>query len=62
MFNGSSRELPERIGFLLVPQFSMMAFFSAVEPLRVANRLSGQELYSWHIFSADGSRSRRPTA
>ena len=32
----------------------MMAFFSAVEPLRVANRLSGRELYSWHIFSADG--------
>ncbi len=54
MFSGSSRELPERIGFLLVPQFSMMAFFSAVEPLRVASRQSGQELYSWHIFSADG--------
>ncbi len=54
MFSGSSRELPERIGFLLVPQFSMMAFFSAVEPLRVASRTSGQELYSWHIFSADG--------
>jgi transcriptional regulator GlxA family with amidase domain len=54
MFSGSSRETPERIGFLLVPEFSMMAFFSAVEPLRVANRLSGQHLYSWHIFSCDG--------
>ncbi len=54
MFTGSNREMPERIGFLLVPEFSMMAFFSAVEPLRVANRLSGQNLYSWHIFSHDG--------
>jgi transcriptional regulator GlxA family with amidase domain len=47
-------EPPERIGFLLVPRFSMIAFFSAVEPLRIANRLSGKELYSWHIFSLDG--------
>lgn len=45
---------PERIGFLLIPQFSMMTLFGAVEPLRVANRLSGRELYSWHIFSVDG--------
>ena len=45
---------PERIGFLLVPKFSMIAFFSAVEPLRVANRLSGRQLYSWTIFSPDG--------
>lgn len=55
MFSGSSHELPERIGFLIVPRFSMMAFFSAVEPLRIANRLSGRELYSWHIFSCDGA-------
>ncbi len=45
---------PEQIGFLLVPQFSMLALFSAIEPLRVANRLSGRDLYSWHVFSLDG--------
>jgi transcriptional regulator GlxA family with amidase domain len=54
MFAAASRETPERIGFLIVPQFSMMAFFSAVEPLRIANRLSGRELYGWRIFSPDG--------
>jgi transcriptional regulator GlxA family with amidase domain len=54
MFSGSSHEAPERIGFLLVPQFSMMAFFSAVEPLRIANRVAGRDLYSWHTFSLDG--------
>ena len=28
--------LPEMVGFLLLPQYSMMAFFAAVEPLRIA--------------------------
>lgn len=51
-------DLPERIGFLLVPEFSMLGFFSAVEPLRVANRLSNRRLYSWRVFSRDG----RPVA
>ncbi len=45
----------ESIGFLLVPSFSMMAFVSAVEPLRVANRLGGASLYRWEIISRDGS-------
>jgi AraC family carnitine catabolism transcriptional activator len=54
MTAGPERDLPERIGFLLVPQFGMIAFFSAVEPLRVANRLSNRPLYSWHVYSEDG--------
>jgi AraC family carnitine catabolism transcriptional activator len=47
-------EAPQTLGFLLLPQFSMMAFVSAVEPLRVANRLAGRELYRWEIISRDG--------
>ena len=46
--------LPEPVGFLLVPRFSMMAFFSAVEPLRIANRLAGRALYRWLLISEDG--------
>lgn len=46
--------LPEPVGFLLVPRFSMMAFFSAVEPLRIANRLAGRQLYCWTLISEDG--------
>lgn len=46
---------PETIGFLLAPKFSMMAFVSALEPLRVANRLAGRELYRWKIVSRDGA-------
>jgi AraC family carnitine catabolism transcriptional activator len=44
----------ERIGFFLAPEFSMIALFSAVEPLRVANRLSGRQLYDWRLFSVHG--------
>jgi transcriptional regulator GlxA family with amidase domain len=47
-------DAPQTLGFLLVPQFSMMAFVSAIEPLRVANRLAGRDLYHWDIVSRDG--------
>lgn len=47
-------EAPQTIGFLIAPQFSMLAFVSAVEPLRVANRLAGRELYRWSVISRDG--------
>jgi transcriptional regulator GlxA family with amidase domain len=46
---------PETFGFLLAPKFSMMAFVSALEPLRVANRLAQKELYRWEIVSRDGA-------
>ena len=46
--------LPETVGFLLLPQFSMMAFFAAVEPLRIANRISGRPLFEWRLISVDG--------
>ncbi len=45
---------PQRVGFLLLPQFPLLSFTAAVEPLRSANRMSGQTLYSWEIFSLDG--------
>ena len=46
---------PRHVGFLLVPSYSMIAFGSALEPLRMANRLSGRELYRWSIITADGA-------
>ena len=39
--------------FLLLPEFSMMGFVSAIEPLRVANRFRADS-YRWLIVSADG--------
>ena len=45
----------EHFSFLLLPQFSMLAFSAAIEPLRIANQLSGQTLYSWENVSTDGA-------
>ncbi|NND83252.1 MAG: GlxA family transcriptional regulator [Gammaproteobacteria bacterium] len=45
---------PTRYGFLLMPKYSMIAFSSAVEVLRMANRLSGDTLYEWPIYTLDG--------
>jgi AraC family carnitine catabolism transcriptional activator len=55
MFQAFEGDGPEPIGFLLVPRFSMMAVASAIEPLRVANRLAGRTLFSWHLYSPDGA-------
>lgn len=52
--HAASSAAPRHIGFLLLPEFSMIAFFAAVEPLRIANRCSGCELYTWSIYSDDG--------
>jgi AraC family carnitine catabolism transcriptional activator len=54
MYRPYDRPGPEPIGFLLIPKFSAMAFFSAIEPLRVANRLAGRAIFSWQVFSEDG--------
>jgi transcriptional regulator GlxA family with amidase domain len=45
---------PTRLGFLLLPHFSLMAFSAACEPLRAANQLSGRPLYDWALISSDG--------
>jgi len=58
MFGNPPRELPQQIGFLLVPDFSLIAFTAAVETLRLANRTSGQELYRWRMFTSDGQPVR----
>ena len=45
---------PEHFGFFLVPNYSMIAFSSAIEPLRMANRDAGRDLYRWSIYTIDG--------
>ncbi|WP_299199908.1 GlxA family transcriptional regulator [uncultured Amphritea sp.] len=44
-----------RVGFLLLNNFTMIALASSIEPLRMANQLSGHELYSWHMVSETGA-------
>ena len=47
-------ELPTRFGFLLLNDFTLISLSSAVEPLRMANRICGSEVYSWKTISATG--------
>ena len=54
MSNENKVSNPEHFGFLQVPNYSMIAFTSAVEVLRMANRQSGRELYRWSIYTIDG--------
>ena len=42
------------IVFFLVPDFTMIAFATALEPLRSANRMLGYPAYQWRLASADG--------
>ncbi|MEQ9692949.1 GlxA family transcriptional regulator [Shimia sp. SDUM112013] len=45
---------PEHFVFLLVPEFTHIAFSCAIEPLRIANLVSGETLYQWTLASEDG--------
>lgn len=52
------------VDLLVVPDTNLILVASAIEPMRVANRVSGLELYRWRILSPDGlaieTRSRIP--
>ena len=41
--------------FLLTPMFSLMAFAAAIEPLRIANRMTRRTLYRWRLVSDGGT-------
>lgn len=45
---------PVSVSFVLMRRFTMLAFTSAIEPLRVANQLAGQVLFRWNVYSEDG--------
>lgn len=43
------------IAFVLLTDYTMISFSSSIEPLRMANRLSGKHLYDWGVYSIDGA-------
>jgi len=45
---------PRRFVFVLLNDFTMLCFAAALESLRIANRMSGQELYSWVLVGEGG--------
>ncbi|WP_170328524.1 GlxA family transcriptional regulator [Ruegeria arenilitoris] len=44
----------QKFVFFLTDEFSHLAFSCAIEPLRIANLLSGKNLYEWSLHSEDG--------
>ena len=44
-----------RFVFLLLDRFTMLPFAGAVEPLRIANRVSGKDLYRWVLAGEAGA-------
>lgn len=43
-----------RFVFLLLDRFTMLSFAGAVEPLRIANRVVGHDIYSWKLAGENG--------
>src|SRR5258708_4477646 len=43
-----------KLAFRTLPRYSMIALSTAVEPLRMANKLTGESVYDWSIVSLDG--------
>ncbi|MEO0680346.1 MAG: GlxA family transcriptional regulator [Pseudomonadota bacterium] len=46
---------PEAFAFVLLENFSLLAFAAAIEPLRHANRMAGRPVYRWSILSEPGA-------
>ena len=44
----------KRFVFLLLPNFTLLSFASALECLRIANRMAGKDIYSWTLLSEGG--------
>jgi len=46
---------PKRFVFLLLPNYSLIAFSNAIEALRLANRMSRRTLYEWELVTESGA-------
>jgi len=51
----TSRPAPINFTFVMIEQYAAMPFVSAIEGLRAANRILGEEAYSWRLISNDGA-------
>ena len=54
MFGDPPKQLPQHFAVIVVPEFTMMPVTSAIEPLRLANRMAEKSLYKWTMHSVDG--------
>lgn len=52
----SSGSKPRKFIFVLLDNFTLLSFASALECLRIANRLSGKQLYEWSLVGEGGDQ------
>lgn len=50
----STTTFPTRFGFLLLDDFTLISLSSAIEPLRMANRICQVDHYHWRLLSESG--------
>lgn len=46
---------PIKVALFLVPDFPLLTFSAALDPLRQANRIAGRQAYKWILVSEDGA-------
>ena len=54
MSDGADTRHTTRFAFLLVNHFTLVSMSSAIEPLRLANRVAGKEIYGWRTLAECG--------
>jgi AraC family transcriptional regulator, glycine betaine-responsive activator len=52
-----NQDKPKRYVFVLLDQFSLLCFATALESLRIANRMAGKTLYSWIVVGDGGEQA-----
>ncbi|MFT6674387.1 MAG: transcriptional regulator GlxA family with amidase domain [Sulfitobacter sp.] len=52
-----NQDKPKRYVFVLLDQFSLLCFATALESLRIANRMAGTTLYSWIVVGDGGEQA-----
>lgn len=55
MNTSTKSDSPTCFGFLLLDNFTLMSLSSAVEPLRMANRIRRKDIYAWRTISETGA-------
>ena len=54
IFKNTQPNEPVQLTILMVPDFSMIAFSSLLEPLRIANWIRNKNFYEWQLVSENG--------
>ena len=54
MTNTEPRMMPTCFGFLILDEFTLISVSSAIETLRMANRVAEAEVYRWRMISESG--------